>query len=614
MRTFTPANRESPAIRTFWKYRHIFLAYRWSIAVGLLVLLATNTVSVLIPVQVQRVIDDIAAGELDSLAPALGIILALAAVMLGCRIASRWLLFGVGRKVEYALRNALYRHLLTLPPAYYSVHPTGELMSRMINDVQALRFLFGGGITLGFNTLFAYALSLPVMLHYSPRLTLFAFLVLPVAVYLMSLVSGRVKRHYFRVQEVLGDVSSVAQENFSGMAVIQSYVKEQTEDRRFSDISDRYYREYLKLIKMRVWLFLIMALVTSLGILIVLAEGGREYILGLISPGAFVAFVMLLEKLSWPTAAMGWTVTMIQQGTAAMERLDQVLSAKSNLTRPDQKTHDSRFPTGPLEIRDLTFHYDNPYGDAHLIHPPVLHHVSLKIEPGETVVIVGGVGAGKSTLLSLIPKLYPVPDGKVFIGGRDINTMPLPGLRELVTFMPQHSFLFSTDIRRNIAYGQPEAGMELITEVAETAAVHKEVMAFDTRYETLVGERGITLSGGQRQRMTLARAILIEPRILLLDDPFSNVDAHTEEDIIRALAERKVFENKITLIATHRLSVIRHADRVVLMDEGRIVATGSHDELMAEQPLYQRLHRLEHLRAELDAVWRDSLPETEEPV
>ncbi len=533
-----------------------------------------------------------------------------ATLMLGTRIISRQQLIGLGRLMEYSFRNKMYRHLLTLPQSFYATHPTGELMSRITNDVQAIRYLCGGGSLLGFNTLFAYIMTVPVMISYSPRLTLYAFLLLPVAILLMSLISRRVKKQYFKVQEVLADVSSIAQENFSGMSVIQSYVKEADESQRFSQVSKRYLSEFTTLIRHRVWLFLIMALITSLGVLIILAEGGREFIADEIDIGVFIAFILLLERLSWPTAAMGWTLTMIQQGTAAMERFHQVFSIHSDLTPTitKQTPYNSPFPQGPIEFSNLNFTYPHSKSKTKNKPEPALIEINLKLELGKTYVIVGKVGCGKSTLLSLIPKLHKVDDGCLTIGRRDINSMPLEAIRKIVTYMSQHSFLFSSTIEKNIAYGQPKSQKEKIIEASKTASLHQEILNFSDEYKTQIGERGITLSGGQRQRMALARSILLEAPILLLDDPFSNVDSETEQMIISALKARqtsKNSKNKITLIASHRLSVIQNADAIILMDQGKILAMGSHQELMESQTLYKKMHQVQRIQRQFDELWQD---------
>jgi ATP-binding cassette subfamily B protein len=333
---------------------------------------------------------------------------------------------------------------------------------------------------------------------------------------------------------------------------------------------------------------------------------------------------MYLEHLAWPTMALGWTISIFQQGTAALERLDEVFSAQSNIPHTEASPDDAGLVRGDIEIRNLNFTYHNPYSRAEseaspyqaVLTPQALQAINLKLKPGETIALVGSVGSGKSTLLRLLPRVLAVPEGTIFLDGQDITTISLEQLRANIVFMPQASFLFSTTVSQNIAFGRPdvlETGQDKgqgkdwenteafsgVVEAAETASVHLDIQGLPRQYQTLVGERGLMLSGGQRQRVALARAILMDAKVLLLDDPFSNVDAETERNILSALRARKVFSDKTTLIATHRFSLVSLCDRVVLMDEGRVLAVGTPSELLATQPLYQHLHRLQELRSSL---------------
>ncbi|MBK8189255.1 MAG: ABC transporter ATP-binding protein [Vampirovibrionales bacterium] len=580
-------------------------------------MLVFNAVGMAIPVRIQVAIDGLAGMTPHALGFALAQILALGAVLFCTRLVSRVFLVGVGRRLECDFRAAMFERLLSLPASYHQTHPPGELLSRVSNDAQALRFLTGGGVMMGFNTLFAYAMALPTMWGYSPRLTVLALSLFPLAVLLMSGVNRRVKTYYAETQSHLAQISAVAQENFSAMAVIQTYAKETVEDRRFQRVCRAYLKAFQDLIRARVWLTLIMAMVSSVGVLAVLTQGGWETIAGRMSGGAFLAFLLLLERLSFPTAAMGWVITIFQQGAAAMERMDAILSASAPSHGRATRPYESPFPHGPLEIRRLTFSYHNPYDESAQAagkrdSRPVLQDVSLCVEPGETIAVVGPLGSGKSTLLQLIAGRYPIEDGAIRIGGRDINQdgPARERLRQAVMLMPQRSFLFSSDIAHNIAYAQPDAidsdGEGSVVRAARIAAIDAEIKAMPLAYRTIVGERGLTLSGGQRQRLALARSLMTPSRILLLDDPFANVDAHTEADIIDALIAQRVFADKITLIATHRLSIAPRVSRVALMDAGRLLALAPHAQLLEEQPLYRALHRLARLESELSEVWRDA--------
>jgi ATP-binding cassette subfamily B protein len=350
------------------------------------------------------------------------------------------------------------------------------------------------------------------------------------------------------------------------------------------------------------------------GLLIALAEGGYEAIHHQLQLSQFIQFTLYLEQLAWPTMSVGWTISTLQQGVSALERIDQVLTAPvppaviSEEEDTQQANHQSS--AFSLEVRHLSFQYQNPYQaeteNSHRENLLILNDVSLSLKPGTLAVLVGPVGCGKTTLLNLLPRLYEVPEQTIYLEGRDITHIPIPELRQQVVLMPQHSFLFSSTVARNIAYGTPDAAQKEIIHSAEISGIHDEILGFQHQYETVVGERGILVSGGQRQRLSLARALMVSSPVLLLDDPFSNVDTETEKEVLQALDERQAFDNKLTMIATHRLSIARKADVVVLMDKGCIIATGTHEELMNTQSLYQRLNRKEQLESQLEALWHQS--------
>jgi ATP-binding cassette, subfamily B, multidrug efflux pump len=661
------------------KYGQVFWPYRRSLTLGVLALTVTNGLGILIPWQIKEAVDGLqhifaapGAGQIALPAVAsldaqwhnfyghLATIGGLAVLVLGSRIASRLFLLVSGRQMEYDLRNQLYAHFLKMPPAYFSVHPGGELMSRMSSDVDATKMICGGGIMLGVNTLLAYVLTVPFMIATNAPLAGVTFLIYPVVIFGISRIGKKVRAGAYEVQEVLASLSQTAQENLAGMRVIQSYSREAQEASRFEAICDRYLNSYNRLIHHRILMFMTLAILTGLSMAGVLLVGGGQVINHKLEWGGFVAFTLYLEHLAWPTLALGWTLSVFQQGNAALQRIEEVLNtppailSKAASQSPEAERLYDATPTTQgngtkpspwaLELQHLTFAYDNPYealqqatelsklasspsngmqAENHLAQEntsakqPVLHDLNLQIRPGETIAIVGPVGSGKSTLLRLLTRLETVPENAIFLNGHDLTALPVDELRQHVVLMPQNSFLFSTTVGRNIAFGLesttpamanapilagPAAPNLQISEVAEAAGVHLDILNLPKQYDTLVGERGMMLSGGQRQRVALARTLLMDAELLILDDPFSNVDADTERRIVEALQERQLFEGRTTLITTHRFSLITLCDRVVLMDAGRIVAIGTSQELMETQPLYQRLHNLQSLRETLD-VW-----------
>lgn len=601
------------------RYRHWFLKYQRVLWGGVACLVGVNAMGALIPWQIKHSIERLqqvlaGGGEIHSVVsglwPALGMILALATVMLLCRIASRQLLLGTGRRMEADIRNELFAHLLRQPAAYFSAHPVGALMSRLTNDVDATKYLTGGGIMLGLNTILAYVMVLPMMWMISPPLTLATFVLYPLMAGVITRVSARVRQGYYQVQDVLADISTVAQENISGMPVIQSYAREEQESKRVYGLCDRYFNTYTRLIRQRIVLFMMLAMLSGLSLWVVLLVGGWQVIGGGINWGDFVAFMLYLERLAWSTIALGWTISIFQQGTAAMERLDEVLSTQPP-AEPDLAGWDPHAVRGEIEFRGLTFAYPGPSSPAGTGHP-VLDQLSLSIRAGETLAVVGPVGSGKSTLLRLLVGLESVPPGGLFLDGRDVTQIPKAALRQAVVMMPQLSFLFSTTVSRNMQFGVSSGPVSLdgvIVPAAQAAGIHEDVLALPAQYDTLVGERGLLLSGGQRQRVALTRAIVNQARVLVLDDPFASVDAETERHIVRALQERQTFSGRTTVLATHRFSLLALCDRVALLDAGRLVAVDTHERLLASQPLYQDLYRLQSLKT----VWDEVEPASYQP-
>ncbi|MEO8601613.1 MAG: ABC transporter ATP-binding protein [bacterium] len=569
--------------------------YRARYAAGGACLLVTASMAMAVPYLLKRAIDAIQRGapfaEVAHLAEA---IVAIALVQAVVRSLSRALIFNVGRDVEHDLRGDLFAHLERLPVSYYQHQQTGDLMSRLINDVTAIRMLLGVGVLNLVNTPIYYVYGVGIMLTLDPLLTVTALLPFPILLLLVKRVSRRLMEQTLRVQEGLSSLSSAVQENISGIQVVKAYGAESVAVDRFSRLNDEFTRQSVALAKVRGRLMPLMKLAAGFGTLVVLWIGGRQVISGRIGLGDLVAFMGYLNLLAWPTMALGWMLSIVQRGRAALQRLEHIFAIAPAIA----DAHDAApLPAvrGRVEFRDVSFAYPSR-DNGH----PVVSNVSFTLEPGQKLAIVGRTGSGKSSLVHLLPRLFDVSDGAVLLDGRDVRTLPLGQLRGAIGFVPQDPFLFSRRIRDNIAFAVDEPDEPLIRRAAAVAGVADDIEAFPRRYDTLVGERGITLSGGQKQRLTLARAIAAAPQVLVLDDALSSVDTRTEHAILHGL--REVMAGKTSIVIAHRVSTVMDADRIAVMDEGRIVEFGDHAALLAHDGLYADLYRQQQLEEEIEAL------------
>ena len=520
---------------------------------------------------------------------------------------SRFLIFNVGRDIEYQLRNELFAHLQTLSLSYYQRQPIGDLMSRLVNDVTAVRLLLGLGIINILNTPLYYVYAMSAMLAMDPVLTLLAVAPYPFMFLLVRTMSRQLMERTLNVQAGLADLSSRVQESVSGIHVIRAYVREAWQNDVFAQLNDGFKTESIALARIRGLFPPLMKGVSGTGLCVVLWYGGSQVIAGQLSLGDLVAFMGYLHLLAWPTMAMGWLISLYQRGKAAMQRLEVIWQ-----TRPDlvdgtgngarQSVHPVR---GEIEFRHVDFAYPtNGHTPGHTLgngHPsdrrPVLHDITFTVPAGKTVAIVGRMGAGKSSLVNLLPRLFDVSHGAITIDGRDIRLFSVAELRRCIGFVPQEPFLFSTRIQDNIAFSQPEVEVAGVRRVAALASVDGEIEELPKGYETVIGERGMTLSGGQKQRLTLSRALLADTPILVLDDALSSVDTKTERDILQAL--RTGTTEKTVLIISHRVSAVRDADLIVVLDEGRVVERGTHADLVDQGGIYTELFQYQALEEEL---------------
>ncbi|MGH7348794.1 MAG: ABC transporter ATP-binding protein [Candidatus Rokuibacteriota bacterium] len=592
--------------------------YRLRYLGGAACLLLATAFSLSIPWTVKSAVDALERdGAGARLAPYVLLILALAAAHGVARLASRFAILGAGQWVEHDIRRDLYTRLLTLPPAFYHRHRTGDLMSRVSNDISMLRMLAGFGAVMLVGTALAFGGALGAMWLIDPWLTLFAMAPFPALVIIAKRFHHDVERRSSAVQEQLGVLSAKVQENLTGMPVVRAYTMEAREIAEFRRLNEEYLVRNMALARIQSVSWPLMGLVSGVGVLIVLWLGGKAVVDGRISLGAFVAFNGYLTLLAWPTIALGWTLANIQRGLAAMTRVIEILDDPEKHTgqsvgEPERSSADwgsaeamsgpphtkdtsasDQLPKllsgGPVEFRGLTFAYPD--------RAPALRDVSLTVPAGAVVAVVGPTGSGKSTLGALLCRLYEPPRGTVWVAGNDVLDLPLGRLRRSVGYVPQESFLFSRSLRDNVRLADESAPPDRLETVARTAGLADDLEALPGGWDTVVGERGLTLSGGQRQRVALARALVADPPFLVLDDVLASVDAAKEWEITRAL--RSAAGGRTTLLMTHRLKAAAEADAIVVLDEGRVVEQGRHADLLAAGGLYARLWRVQQLEDEL---------------
>jgi len=516
------------------------------------------------------------------------------------RFLMRRILTGVSRDIEYDMRNEFFAHLQTLPAQYFQANRTGDLMSRATNDLNAVRMMIGPAVMYLSDTVLAFVVALGAMLAIDWRLALVALIPMPCVSVSVKYFGSAIHARFEQIQAQLSDLSAVAQEAFAGVRVVRAYRQEASQLARFALSNEEFVSRNRRLIAVQGFFFPSMTFFLGLGELVVVWFGSRQVIGGRITVGRFVAFFGYFTMLGWPMIAFGWVTNMLQRGMASWKRMLEVLETKPAVADPEEVRlkADTTDVRGDIEFRDLTF----AFGPT-----SVLHHISVTIAAGQTVALVGPTGSGKSTLISLLPRLYDPPPGTVFVDGVDVRDLPLATLRGAIGFVPQEPFLFSDSLAANVAFGY-DAGRptvdghnreSAILHAASVARLDKDVVDFPKGYDTMVGERGITLSGGQKQRSALARAVAIDPKILILDDALSAVDTYTEEEILSRL--REIMRQRTSIIVSHRISTVRHADLILVLDNGRIVERGTHDQLIRGSGLYAELHKKQLLEEELAA-------------
>ena len=579
-------------MKAFKTLKNDFFENRWRIAVGLSALLMVDVLQLLIPRVVKHAIDDLTADAVSSFSLLFygGEVLILALGIAGFRYVWRYLLLGAARRIERSLRDRFFRHLQALSPSYFSRSKIGDLMAHATNDMEAVRMSLAMGMIFLVDTVILGLLTLFFMFYIHPTLTLYAILPMPLITVITLFFSRLIHERFENLQSTFSSLTERVRESIAGIRVVKAYVQEEVEREKLSRISQDYIQKNIGVTKVWGMFFPLILLFSNLSLAIVLYAGGKLTILQSISTGDFVAFMSYLGILAWPMMALGWAINVMQRGGASLDRLNRIFAETPEISdAPDI------IPCGPLkgriEIRGLTY----PWGNGR---NPILQDIHLNIREGEKLVIVGRTGSGKTVLCNLLTRILEPSRGSLFFDGMEVHGIPLSALRGSIAYVPQDTFLFSDTLRENIALGKSDASEEEVREAARIAQIYDEVMAFPDGMDTVIGEKGVTLSGGQRQRVAIARAVLLNPPIFILDDSLSSVDIQTEERILEGL--EKFLEKKTTLLITHRIAPLRRADRIIVLDHGRVVEEGDHATLLARGGIYTDLYWRRQLEEELE--------------
>jgi ATP-binding cassette subfamily B protein len=565
--------------------------YRWGYVWGSLSVLCTNAIWVQFPRVLKSAIDALTKGTThEQILIYAGLLVAIALAKGVFLYSQRWILIGISREIEFDLRNDLFAHLEKQDSGFYHRYRTGDIMARLTNDLNAVRMLLGPAIMYSANTLAFTVGALFYLLRVSPYLTLVALAPAPIASILIQYLGRKIHDRFERIQASFSEISAQAQENYSGARLVRAFAREESQIGLFEALNRRYIGRSLRLVQLMGMLWPTLEFVLGASMIITLLAGGHQVLLHRITVGQFVEFNTYMIMLIWPIIAVGWVVNIFQRGIASVKRIDELLQAEPAI---DDSAADPGISANTVVRGDIAFrNLDFSYGDT-----PVLRGISLHVPAGTSLAIVGPTGAGKTTLVNLISRVFEAPEGSLLVDDRPIRAYPLAVLRRNIGMVPQETFLFSDTLRENLKFGAPDASGEDLLRAAETAHIRQEFEDFPQGLETVVGERGMTLSGGQKQRAAIARALLRHPAILILDDALASVDTYTEERILSGL--RSYTAGSTTILISHRVSTVRHADQIAVLDRGRIVELGRHEELLALDGYYNSLYQKQQLEEEL---------------
>jgi ATP-binding cassette subfamily B protein len=577
-------------LRPFRPLRPYLVRYKNRFVAGFICLLVSQLAGVVVPLIIKEGIDDLTrGGTARKLLGVAGLLLAFAVCKAVLQFWMRWILIGISRDIEYDLRNDLFTHLMRLSPRYYTENRTGDLMSKLTNDLNAVRNMLGPGIMYSANTVVVGVATIALMAHLDWRLTVYSLIPMPLVSVGVKFFGQQIHERFEKIQALYSDLTERVRENLSGVRVVRAFCQEEAEMAEFDKMNLDFVAKNKRLIWISSFLWPGMSLLFASAFLLVMVAGGRHVLQGRITVGTFTAFNIYLTYLIWPMIALGWVTNIVQRGRASLGRLMMIFESKPDIDDSAVPAHPLASLRGEIEFRNLTFSYNGT---------PVLKNLNLRIPAGKTVAIVGATGSGKSTLVGLIPRLYDVPEGSLLMDGVPIRQIPLKTLRSHIGFVPQETFLFSETIRENIKFGTPEASAAEVEHAAEISNILPEIQGFTRGFDTLVGERGLTLSGGQKQRTAISRAVIRDPRILILDDALSSVDTYTEEKILRHLTG--VMAGRTTILISHRVSTVQSADEIVVLHEGEIVERGTHEQLLALNGHYAALYNKQLIEEELE--------------
>ncbi len=579
------------SLKTLNKY---FFRYKSKLILGIIFILLSNSAQVYIPILLKESIDSLQQNLSYEIILKYALLIVGAAIFAGVfRFLIRTTIIIGSRKIEYDLRSDFWEHIQKLPMRFFQNNSTGNIMAHATNDISAVRMYIGPAVMYSIDTISKFIIVIVIMLNLDLWLTIYALIPLPLLSYFVYKLSKKIHSRFIKIQEKFSDLTTKAQESFSGIRVVKSYVRENDEVKQFTKLSDEYLQRNMEKVKIQALFVPILFLITGISVIIVMWVGGSMVIEGTLTLGEIIAFIAYLSLLIWPVIAFGWVINIIQQAAASMKRLLKIFSEIDELRDSPDVNKNITEIMGEIVFNNVSFQYGNDL-------TPVLKNIDIKIPTGSSLAIVGHTGSGKTSLINLIPRLFDVSSGEILIDGNNIKQIPKSVLRKNIGLVAQETFLFSDTLFNNIVYGLENPNMDFVEKVTEISHLKSEIDSFANGYETILGERGITLSGGQKQRTSLARALAINPKILILDDSFSAVDTNTEEEILNKLKE--YMKGRTSIIISHRISTVKNADKIIVLKDGIITEKGTHNDLVELGGIYAELYNKQLLEEELKEI------------